>query len=137
MSDEFEDDSSIEDEDGLLRRIPNWPSMLKYDKNLGSYRPSSVCFSDREGGTQLSITLKRLLLEAGGKIEDAIATFPHGFGVACLTAGFVRNEVSPSQIVIRQPTCEDPYHGLVVGEKSKSTRKTMAKNATILIQPSN
>ena len=30
MSDEKDDDLTITDDDGLLRRVPNWPNMVKH-----------------------------------------------------------------------------------------------------------
>jgi hypothetical protein len=30
MSEEKEDDLTITDDDGLLRRVPNWPNMVKH-----------------------------------------------------------------------------------------------------------
>ena len=45
MAEENEDDVTIEDPDGLLRRVPNWPNMFKLDKNMNAYRPTSLCLS--------------------------------------------------------------------------------------------
>jgi hypothetical protein len=130
----YQDDLTVEDGDGLLRRVPNWPNMVMYDENIKSYRASSACFSDRDGGKRLSVTLERPLFEAGGSHADAIALNPD-FGVARLDAGFVRHAVSPPQQITRSPTEDDPYHALMVGEKSKKARKDMAKAAVLVVLP--
>lgn len=135
MVDEREDDPSIADEDGLLRRVPNWPNMVKFDHNLATYRPSSVCFSDRDtNDLEVSITLQRQLLESGGNEADAIKNHP-GFGLACIVAGFVRNDLNHKQIVLSEPVDIDPFHGLVVGIKDSKTKSAMAKCAVLLINP--
>jgi hypothetical protein len=48
MDETNDDDLSIEDNEGLLRRVPNHPNMVKFDPNINAYRPSSACFCDRE-----------------------------------------------------------------------------------------
>ena len=100
MAAEREDDPSIEDQDGLLRRVPDWPNMIKLDKNLNTYRPSSVCFSDKEtNDLEVSMSLQRQLLEDGGIEADAIKDHP-GFGLARILAGFVRNDHNHQQVVV-------------------------------------
>ena len=134
MADDISDDLTIEDADGLLRRVPNSPTMFKFDDNLKIYRPTSACFSDKDGGVALSVTLERPLLEGGGAHQDAILV-DQNFGLARLEAGFVRHNVSPPQKIIRAPVDEDEHHALVVGEKSKAAKKAMAKAAKLVIQP--
>lgn len=130
----YEDDASIDDNDGLLRRILNRPIMLKFDENLNIIRPSSACFTDRGDGQELSVTLERPLLDSGMKHTDAIAGNA-GFGLARLCAGFVRHNLKPAQAIVREPTSEDPFHALIAGKKEKKAAKKMALAATILIQP--
>lgn len=135
MADELEDDLTIHDADGLLRRVPDSPCMVKYDDNLKAYRPSSLCFSDRSTcDREVSVTLERPLLDGGGKQEDAIADMPD-FGLARLEAGFVRHEVVPAQKIRRAPTGKDQHHALVIGEKDKRAKKEMAKAASLVIKP--
>lgn len=129
-----EDDSTIGDQDGLLRHVPSWPTMFKYDENLRVYRATSACFTDRDGGTELSVTLEQPLLQDGGVRQDVVKDNP-GFGVARIEAGFVRHSIVPAQKVVRAPTGADPYHGLVVGPKNKIARKRMAKQAVLVIVP--
>lgn len=137
MAEDIQDDLTIQDTDGLLRRVPNWPDMVKYDDNLKAYRLSSQCFSDRSTrDREVSVTLERPLLDGGGKYEDAIATMPD-FGLARLDAGFVRHNLEPAQKIRREPTDNDPHHALVVGQKNTRAKKDMAKAATLIIQPKN
>jgi hypothetical protein len=135
MTEVKEDDPSIQDDDGLLRRVPNWPNMVKLDKNTNTYRPTSVCFSDQKtNNLEVSITLQKPLHENGGADPDAIKNYPN-FGLARIPAGFVRNNLNHKQIVTSEPTEDDPYHGLIVGTKDSNTKRTMAKAATLLINP--
>lgn len=134
MPENIDDDITIEDNDGILRRVPNWPDMIKFDKNMNAYRATSACFSDKDDGKELSITLEQPLLDSGATLQDAIAGDPR-FGLARLTAGFVRHAIAPAQKLLRAPTQDDPYHGLVIGEKSKKAKKALAKAATLVIQP--
>ncbi len=134
MAEENEDDVTIEDLDGILRRVPNWPDMFKLDKNMNAYRPTSACFTDKDGGKKLSVTLERPLLDGGGTHKDAIAIEPK-FGLARIEAGFVRHNVVPAQKIQREPTGTDLYHALIIGEKDKRARKAMAKAAQLIITP--
>lgn len=134
MPEDIQDDISIDDTDGILRRVPNWPDMVKFDANLNTYRATSACFSDKAGSKELSITLERPLLESGQTHQHAIVHEPK-FGLARLTAGFVRHQIQPAQKLVREPTEKDVFHGLVVGEKSKQAKKAMAKAAVLVIRP--
>lgn len=133
MTDERVDDPSIKDDDGLLRRVPNQPSMFKIDKNTNKKRLSSVCFRDNATkNREVSVTLEQPLLESGKTHDDALNGFEN-FGLARIKAGFVRHGLSQPQIVAKDPTPEDPHHGLVIGEKSKKTLSAIASSAEILI----
>ena len=135
MTDESIDDLSITDDESLLRRVPNQPNMVKYDDNIKAYRPTSVCFCDRETqDKELSITLEKSLNDSGENTESAIQNNP-GFGLARLLTGVVRNNITPQQIIARNPTDADPHHGLIIGNKTKSTKKNLAKQATLIITP--
>lgn len=134
MPEEIQDDISIEDNDGILRRVPNWPDMVKFDANMNAYRATSACFSDKDEGRELSITLERPLLDSGHTHQYAIAQEPR-FGLARLIVGFVRHEIVPAQKLIRAPTDDDEFHGLMIGEKSKRAKKALVKAAILVIQP--
>ena len=135
MADEHVDDLSIMDDEGLLRRVPNQPNMIKYDENIQAHRPTSACFCDRQTqDKELSITLEKPLKDSGGSEESAIQDNP-GFGLARLLAGTVRHDITPNQIITRAPTGADPHHGLVIGDKTKATKRTLAKKASLIITP--
>jgi len=135
MTDETVDDLSITDDEGLLRRVPNQPNMVKYDENIKAYRPTSVCFCDRETkDKELSITLEKSLTDSGERTESATQNNP-GFGLARLLTGVVRDNITPQQIITRAPTDADPHHGLIIGDKTKSTKKNLAKQAVLIITP--
>lgn len=132
MTDVVEDDLTIEDDEGLLRRVPNWPNMVKFDSNLNSLRASSACFSDREtNDVEVSVTLEKPLQESGGNHYDVISSLP-GFGLARLLVGFAR---SKEQIINKRPTGDDPHHGLIIGNKNKRTKTALAKNSVLVIKP--
>ena len=128
------DDNSILDEHGLLRRVPPWPNMIKYNENLHIYHPTSACFGDKDGGAELSVDLQQSVLDSGGTIQDCIKDIPE-FGLCKLTAGYVRHELNPAQAVRRDPLPKNPHHALIIGKKTKSVQRNMAKNAEMLIQP--
>lgn len=135
MSENYEDDVSIEDEEGLLRRVPNQPNMVKFDENINAYRPSSACFCDRQtNDLEVSVTLEQPLLDDGETHEFAIKDYPE-FGVAQFLTAVARYQVTPNQIIRRDPTDDDPYHGLVVGYKTRVTRRQLAKKSTMVIKP--
>ena len=135
MVDKPEDDTAIKDEEGLLRRVPNWPNMCKLDKNLNVYRPSSACFSDpATNDSEVSITLEQSLISSGGKVDDAIAGHPE-FGLVRVIAGFVRKGLNFNQIIAKSPTDADPHHGLIIGKKNRATKKGLAKNSVVIINP--
>jgi len=135
MNGEKKDDPEISDDDGLLRRLPNWPNMVKFDHNMQVERPSSAWFTDRStSDREVSITLEKDLIDSGGTHQDAVSSYPD-FGLAVISTKTVRHEISPKQIVNKQPTDDDDFHGLVIGEKRKKTKTALAKKANILINP--
>lgn len=124
------DDLSIIDEDGLLRRIPNWPSMYVWDHNIDSYRPSTANFKDSD----LSVSLEKDLLDAGNDHNEAVKNHPD-FGLLKVSAGFVRNELANQQAINRDPVPEDPYHALVFGKKSKGDCRKLVEESEVVIAP--
>ena len=129
------DDVSIADEDRLLRRVPNWPNMTKFDPRIGAIRVTSACFSDvGTNDREVSMTLEKDLLNSGGRHEDAIALHP-GFGLASLGVEVVRNDLPTKQIIVRNPQPDDPYHCLVIGDKGKAEKRMMAKKSELIIEP--
>jgi hypothetical protein len=135
MDSEKTDDPTIGDQDSLLRRVPNWPNMVKFDQNLGVNRPSSACFSDRKtGNREVSVTHEQDLLANQGELKDALGT-NEGFGLARVNAGFSRTGLSSPQALVRSPTKEDKHHCLIVGHKTSKDRRLLAKHAEMVIKP--
>lgn len=130
---EWQDDNTISNEEGLLRRVPNWPNMVKFDANTNEIRPSSACFSDKDGGEELSVTIETPHLAGGGTYESAAKE--DGWGLAKVIAGTARTVSNPSQKLVRNPTPDDPHHGLVVGKKTRAAKRNLAKAAEMVVTP--
>jgi hypothetical protein len=128
---ELDDDPTIQDSCELLRRIPIKPRVnIIWDGNQDRWRPSSASFNDHPNGTLMSIVL-RDELEKAGRDPAEVLIGHDGFALAAITAGFVREQ---QQRVTREPLPEEPAHGIVIGEKKKSSKK-MAKAAQWVIPP--
>lgn len=132
MDENLETGSSMDDlldEHHLLRRIKSSnPNMVKLDKNLNVYRPTSACFSDPE----LSVTHEENLVASGKELESALADYPD-YGLVALNIGFVRNELDGSQAVLRDPVENNVHHCLIQGPKPKSISKALSKACIIRI----
>ena len=132
---EVVDDITIQDEHGLLRRVPYWPNMYKFDHNLGVHRPTSACFGDREtNDIEVSVSTEYELLQSGGSYVDLITEGSKGFGIARFIAEVPRKQVDPTQKITRNPTDTDVYHALVVGDKPKRVKKALVKSS-IIVEP--
>lgn len=105
---EYHDDPSIADTERLFRRIH-----LKHivpDGDTGLARLSSAAFRDKD----LSVDIEAVLLENGQAISSCLQG-----QVACklafITAGHARQL---QQVIFRDPTPNNPSHGIVYGSKS-------------------
>lgn len=128
----LEDDPTIPDDCELLRRVPLRRDInIIWDHNLQRWRPSSASFENHHSGTPMSITL-RTELEEGGRGPADVLKGHNNFGLAAITAGIAREQ---NQRVVRDPLPEEPAHGLVVGKKTKSISRAMAKSAKWIIPP--
>ena len=107
--------SDVADDEVLHRRIH--PLQVRPD---GS--PCSAAFTDPE----MSVDRARYR-----QVEETLNGHP-GYGAAGLIAGFVR---SLSQEVRAVPELLNKGHALVVGKKSKSTRRKLAGAATWVVRP--
>jgi hypothetical protein len=106
MPDTYEDDPTIPNEERLLRWIPcNW---VLWDEN-GAPSISSAAFKDQE----LSVSFESVIISAGRQASDAMRPNP-GSALAAITAGHAR---ALEQKVARDPTPEEPAHGIVYGRK--------------------
>ena len=138
MSHNKSDDQSISDEDHLLRRLPPFPNLVKQDHNNGGvFRLTSAVFTDREtNNVEVSATHKEGLESIGEPSVAALTPkqIDDGWGLASISCGFLRHELK--QIIATDPTDEDPFHKLIVGTKTKSILREMAKRAVIEYEPS-
>lgn len=124
MYQEAADDLTILPTAELWRRIFPDNDFIHTEPN-GDIRASSLAFTDN-GSDPMS-----MFLAAEAKDLTTVLEGHPGFGVASLTAEVLR---SNRQIIVRDPHAI-PGHVLVIGPKSSSTRKRLAKAATILWPP--
>ena len=118
------DDKSIKDEDLLYRRLnPMWVV------NNGSPRISSAAFQNFKGGDKLSANLESLLIQNSQTWQDLLQPMPE-YGLAALSVGGVRGL---DQGVEKDPLPDDPSHVHVIGNKSRSVRKKLARAAQLNI----
>ena len=132
--DEVVDDVTIRDDCQLLRRIPTkFKLNIIWDDNIQRWRPSSASFENHPNGTPMSVVLMDDLENSGRSVTEVIND-PDEFALAAITAGCARMN---NQKVIRDPLPEEPAHGLVVGNKTKSCRRNFAKEAIWIVEPKN
>jgi hypothetical protein len=124
---EYEDDSSVDGE--LWRRIPPWHFV--YDARLDRVRPSSSAFDNDPDGHPMSIVIADVAAEAGRSPETALAGFEK-FALAEFASEVARGI---GQKLVRQPTVEEPAHGLVVGATPRSVRKRLAGSSHWVVAP--
>lgn len=121
----YVDDPSIADDTLLLRRILTRPDLsVVWDDNLGRWRPSSAAFDDHPNGTPMSVVLSDTLESLGRPLESALDGHEETHSLAAITANDARHH---AQGVAREPTVEEPAHGVVFGKKSKKARSSLAK----------
>jgi hypothetical protein len=127
------DDQSIADDALLLRRVPSKPNLnVVWDANLGCWRPSSASFENDKDGSPMSVQLSDTLAELGLPMETALKGHEEGFSLAAITARTARKY---DQSIIRDPTEDEPAHGLVVGEKPKRISRKLAKSFRWIVPP--
>lgn len=124
----YADDSTIAADSVLWRRIhPDW---VVADENRGGFRVSSAAFDNSPDGTPTSIHLEEVA-RAIGLTAEAILSSYVGYGMASLTAGQGR---ACGQNVGRFGD-DDPTHGFIAGQKTKSVRKKLAAACVWVISP--
>jgi hypothetical protein len=122
----FEDDPTISNDERLLRRIH--PSHVDWDAD-GQPNISSAAFK----AVELSVNLASVMEKAGRNPNDTLLG-QAGFGLAAITAGQARAQ---HQLVVRDPTEEEPAHGLVCGEKKRGNIcRKLRDGAHWLVAPS-
>lgn len=123
------DDSSIADPCALWRRVP--PYHIIFDDNLRRFHPTSAAFDDDADGSSMSILLGDLVIAAGRGPDEVLAGHTN-FSLAAVTAGFAR---SLGLGAVRDPLPFEPAHGLLVGNKTKSVKRALAKGAIGIVPP--
>lgn len=126
----YADDPTIADDSILWRRIH--PSWIVADENRGGFRISSAAFDNSEDGTPTSIHLEEVARAFGQTAEAILRPFV-GYGMAALTAGQGRG---CGQAIGRDPLPDDPTHGFIAGQKTKSVKRRLSAASTWLIHPS-
>jgi hypothetical protein len=119
------DDPTIPDHEELWRRIP--PDRIVEDANRGGRRPSSGAFTDDRDGSPMSVVIG----SAAAGAETVLAGHP-GYALAAITAGLARE---CGQMIMRDPTSDQPAHALVIGHKTEGIRRRLARESRWIIEP--
>lgn len=123
------DDATIKDDFTIWRRIPPWHVVP--DRNRGSVRPSSAAFEDPDDGTSMSVFLAYIVFNSGREAKSVLAGHDD-YGLATFTAFLARQK---GQAIVRRPLPDEPAHAEVVGKKTGSVRRALARNCEWLIPP--
>jgi len=124
------DDPSIPDDSYVLRRIP--PSEVTADCDSGwKPRPKSSNFADNREKGPVSIVLSCLLRKAERNDQDVLSGHP-GFFLVRIPVRIIR---ALGLDVVASPTSAEPAHGLIVGTKTTSIRKKLARAAEWIVSP--
>jgi hypothetical protein len=105
---DYQDDTSIRDDERLFRRVHL--TQLVKDEDTGLTRVSSSVFRDKE----LSVNIESALVTAGIPVEASLQNY-NTHKLLFITAGAARRF---DQAICRNPLPENPAHGLVYGSKS-------------------
>lgn len=129
-----QDDTTILDDDRLIRRIPEHyldPATGKQTVSSGAFQTPS------KGHGNLSVDIEKLMLANDVKPADFVITGNYVAAVT-LTAGQLRNaELSIAKV----PLDDNPYHGEVGrsegGRLTKKQRRELKENCAWLVKPQN
>ena len=119
--------ADIDAEDDIWRRIPGIRSHLTYDHDNRRWRPSSAAFEDHGDDDAMSALLAR-----EDTPDRATAGRWAGAFLAVLKAAVYRGD---KQLIVRDPTPEEPSHLGVIGPKPKSVRRRWAEKASWVSEP--
>jgi hypothetical protein len=121
-----EDDPSISDDTALYRRIdPRYH--LVWDENRGCRRVTSGALS----GLEMSVALGDALVELGRSPETLLDRYPDQY----LITFPARAARERGQAVRRDPVDDEHAHGLVIGKKNLSCRRTLLQAARWVVAP--
>ena len=121
----FDNDPTILDDEGLLRRIPHYQWV---EDGAGGWRPSSAAFGDLELSVDLASTLAAL-----NEPMTAPLRGHDGYALVSLKAGSARQN---NQAVCRDPLDSNPAHAIVYGKKTNAIKKQLARQSEWIISPS-
>ena len=124
MTGDSHDDLEVAHEWGLLRRIP--PRHFVWEAD-GSVRPSSAAFVDAPDGDPMSVVVAERC--AG---PEAVLEGHEGFALVRIPMSAVR---AKGLEVVPAPTEAEPAHALVVGKKTRSVRKALARASEWIVPP--
>jgi len=123
---QYSDDPTILDGEVLYRRVPSdqwhWPED----------RPQSGAFDDSPDGSPMSVAVQSKLLAAGLQPRDLIVNHPK-FGLVSFTAGSARQ--LGFAVTADPPVAGEPGHGWVVGKKTTSRKRQLAKACQMEVRP--
>jgi hypothetical protein len=121
------DDATIAGDTELWRRIP--PKHWISDADSAGWRISSAAFEDSPDGSPMSVVIAS---ECTGGLNTLLKNLI-GFGVAVLTVQQLR---ARGLGVVRFPDADLPGHAHVIGRKSQSVRRKLAReDARIILEP--
>jgi hypothetical protein len=119
-------DASIPDGARVWRRVP----AALYVVEQG--RPQSNAFTDSSDGSPMSATL----VVEGAEVESYLraTAAKEGTGVVELSVSYLRG-LGLQVVRSADSTGRDPSHVSVIGEKTKSVQRALAKGATWILRP--
>ena len=129
---------SIDDDEGLLRRIPPWHEPVLYqtaETSENLLRPPSDAFSLEEGEEGLSFHLESSLRGAGEQLTYGCPEGVPGWAVARITAGELR------RLGLRLVRDGQPHHVQVLGlsdlsrSKKRRIQREIAKASRYVVPP--
>ena len=80
----------------------------------------------------MSVALSDTLDQLGREYASVLEGVEGDFGLVGFSANVARDN---GQRVAREPTPEEPAHGVVFGDKPKSVRRAIAKRCRWIVEP--
>lgn len=123
------DHPEIKDSDGIIRRVSE--EQLVFDEKLGCKRISSKLFrasSGHNGGMSVDLQVQ---IEEAGLDARLYVTTPKWIGSVRLKAGSLREKKLK---VGCEPSRNNPYHGEVWGDFSRTTQRHLLGNSAWFVE---
>ncbi|MBI2930471.1 MAG: hypothetical protein HYY16_02370 [Planctomycetes bacterium] len=126
---DYQDDPALPDTAVLWRRVhPKW---IVADESPRGYRLSTAAFDDDPEGGPTSVILADDIIAAGGSPANALLRHPE-HALVSITAGDARKA---GQKVAREPLADQPSHAVIVGNKTYSVKRSLARAARWVFVP--